>query len=245
MGIAIICSILTLSGGPKYLHQALDKLLLGFGINQQIMGIALTCVSIVTYGWFPRDMHANFSFQLGCLASSSYIRDPDILLKPRGHRNGLVLRKYCSYIYGVLAVCRVPGVVYREDYRLFSLLSAAGAFVLVLPARFEIPIDWWMDCNCQDKKRHDIYCPKLGAEEALRHFHWISGLSVFTWSTWYVISLKWKHASEDCDFNTAEEDQWTFGQILAVLMLLSCLTAAYDAFKGTSMSPAISVNRTG
>ena len=244
MGTAVICLILTLSGGSEYWHQALDKLLLGFGMNQLNVGIALTCVSIVTYGWFPRDMHANFSFQLGCLASSSYIRDPDILLEPRSHRKGLVLRKYCSYIYGVLAVCRVPGIVYREDYRFFGILSAVGAFLLVLPACFEIPIDWWMDCDCQDKKRHDISCSKLGDKEALRLIYWLSGLSVFTWSMWYVISLKWKHASEDCDFNTAGENQWTFGQILGVIMLLSCLTAAYDALKGTLISPAISVVRT-
>ena len=228
MGTAIICFVLTLIGGHEYWHQACDKFLLGLGMNQLITGIVLTCVSFLKYGWFPKDMHANFSYQLGCLASSSYIRDPHILLKPRSHRKALVLRKYCSYIYVALAMSLIPGIMHREDYRLFGILSASGPYLLVLPARGEIPIDWLMALpNSEDKRRYD---------EGTRLLHWLSGLFVFTWSMWYAISLKWKHASEDCDFSTTEEDKWTFGQILAVMMLLSCLSIAYDAFKGTLLA---------
>ena len=127
----------------------------------------------------------------------------------------------------------IPGIVHREDYRLFGILSVIGPCLLIIPARGEIPIDWFIDCNCQDKERHDISCSKLEMIKDTRLLYWLSGLLAFTWSMWYVISLKWKHASEDCDFNTTEEDQWTFGQILAVMMLVMCLSSAYDAFKGT------------
>lgn len=242
MGTAVICLTLTSNGGYGYWHQAFDKILLGLGMNQLIAGIALTCASLLTYGWFPKDMHANFSYQLSCLAASSYIRDPNILLDPRSHRSALVLRKYCSYVYVALIVCFLPGIIRNEKNIAFNSISAMSVSLLVLPAYGEIAVDWFIDCNCQDKRRRDIVCLKLDEIRDNSWRYWCSALFASTWSSSYVISLKWKHANEFCDLNTAAEDKWTYGQILAVLMLMSCLGTAWDAFKGMLSAQSSALN---
>ena len=234
MGISIICLKLTLNGRYRYWHQALDKILLGLGLNQQVTGIALTCASLLTYGLVPKDMHASFSYQLGCLAFSSYIRDPNILLNPHSHRKALILRRYCAYVHILMTLCLLHGVFLHMKDDLFSSLSTFEVGLQMIPTYFEIRVDWFTDCDCQDKRRHDIVCSKFDNFKSIGQLHWFPSIPAFALSMWYVTSLKWKHASEVCDFNTPEEDKWTYGQILAVLMLMTCLGTAYDAFKGMS-----------
>jgi hypothetical protein len=53
----------------------------------------------------------------------------------------------------------------------------------------------------------------------------------FVWTLVHILYLKFGHLP-DCDLSNVEEDQWTIGQLLAMVMLVGFMFPGFDAWAG-------------
>lgn len=236
--MVLLCSVLAILGNTSRFRQAADRFLLGLGVNQIITGVAMTCLLYAKFGIFPRDQHAVLAHRLGLLAYSSYIRDPGILSNTETHSRALRLRKIFATVYALLGMPLMTGFAaltftgrgarWLEDYMTIIISSCH-----VVGCMLEYHVDWRLYCPCSDKQAHESeLCSAQTGAVGLRLVRWMTGLASFALSLRYIILAKWRGGIGGCVFDSPAETEWTFGQILALSMLMTNIASAFDAFRG-------------
>jgi hypothetical protein len=204
----------------------LDALHLGLGLSQIIYGFALWVCAASIYGNDSQDLHAVLAYALSFLAAFSY--RPMRPAYRAQYRRVRSIRGGISWFYMMMLI--VTGLV-KNIRDLREARPERPGYDLSAYFGF-----WSMAFLSRDLMFENL---KKDVAEDSRHRSWhrlvmvplevLINVVPFSWTVVHILYLKFGR-SPDCNMRNSEEDQWTVGQMLSMLMLAASLFPGLDAY---------------
>ena len=201
--------------------EILKKTAGSLGITQFITSWAITICGLITYPHSTLDPHATMSVALALLGSSSHAIPfwlGEVHMKQASSRLRLGLCTVQSVV--LLAAClsrKKNEWVYDDSEQHVARYEVAVISVLILTFFWDLVL-------------YLSFLGKLKPVLAVRILIALFALICTIILIATVFGLKFK--LRDCDMNTGEDNQWTFGQYLALFVLLAPTWSALEAFLG-------------
>ena len=233
-------------------HYILSRTLLGLGMNQLVAGFAMyistliqyvnscsriagyiatfqkfSLIDIHRYGARSRDPHAALGFALASLSMFSQLQVT--IVQQRLVDVGVFIRSSAFLVY-VLALLITTCVGFNATHGVVDLVGACLGFGFGTAFVFQAFSDI-LTISFFGYMGHEA----MGAMYSLVPI--LAGVAISSLFTmWYLVrSLMLKfddEAAHGCNLNAAEENEWTLGQMFAVIMLVALLLPAVDASLG-------------
>ena len=204
-------------------YRILEKTAASLGITQIITSWAITICGLITYPHSILDPHATMCLALALLGSASHAIPfwlGEFRTKKTSSRLRLGLCVAQTLVLLIAFLVRKRSLnqrTYDDSNDHVNRYETSLIVFMVVTLVWDLALIWSSFGNGE---------PGCG----LRTTNILGAffLTIFYIST--VINLKWK--LRDCNMNTGEDNQWTFGQYLALFVLVAPIYSTLEAFLG-------------
>lgn len=218
-------------GNAVYMwHYISSELALSLGFNQIITGLALLICTLAKYNISSRDPHVSLARTLSLLSVASQALVGFNVQISQGTTSGI--RGWLSVLY-IYTFIIVNAIGFKKTHDVANLIGAVLlGFVISWPGLFDLVALMKEGSNSDSDE-----VPSRRTTRN-RNFAFASSLIVeavfVTYYTVRVFQLKYdSDTTGGCDLNTAEVNQWTLGQILALIMLVAPFLSARETYRST------------
>ncbi|KAK0311212.1 pre-rRNA-processing protein esf1 [Friedmanniomyces endolithicus] len=186
-------------------RRVFDLLLMGMGLNQLITGLALLICQWHKFGLGSLDPHAILAYTTTMLSAFSYAKVPP--LPDRPHVKSQLFRSLVFLIYLIIYIVRIAAWEHN-----------GGADVLWAWL-------WWREFRKTSTSKPGDDLSGLGLD-------YFSSLAATILALYSTLSLKFGAQNQwsECNLNSSSENEWTFGQVLAVVLLAAPVLPGVDAY---------------
>lgn len=228
-------------GMAMYLYYyMLEELTRIFGLNQIVIGIGLLICTLLKYGIYSRDPHASLAYALSSLSMGSQTCALLSLISSDVPVTDLQLWLPLPYSI-VLVICLGKGYKRRDDklgftaavYSLVFIYCTIGLAAGKALVKIMMPPKPMASRKSSSFARSRVLrLLKFAAACAIA----VESLAIYLAE---ILHLKydpaWIPGSSGCNMNTAAENEWTLGQIYAVIMLVVLLLPLKDVYDSTML----------
>lgn len=225
-------------------HDLSDSLLLALSVNQMVVSISLWASWLTTYGLQSEDYHVQIASGMSAASALSQFHVPWVLRRPR--YLGICMRLALSCIFFALHSVTLIVHMYSADQgplgmlTILFLLSTAFQYLVILITILRRHRDSTTGCGGCDIS----YDTKSSLSMTKDSHAMITAIVYLGISSNLSFALGWKYLdpywlTEPCSSNRAKENEWTFGNILAIGMLVALVLPAFDIQDSKSKSPTL------
>ena len=208
-------------------HRVLDKALLGLGLNQLVAGYALMVSNLWTYRSLSNDPHALLAMWLSGSSMIGQAMIPFVLQRP--NKSHAYFSLWASNIY--MLGLSIMGTVQAPMTLLWGS-TAVLASTVIFAATKSIR-DLLLDpAQVQSITEDRDSKPDISEIPLLQVVSFVIFGSAVIGGLIRALQLKFGRSKLGCDLNAAEENAWTLGQVLAVIMLLALVLPTLSAYWG-------------
>lgn len=226
--------LLSRTGGiaPHLWYHILTELALGLGFNQIITGLGLLICTLAKYPVSTRDPHATLAHSMSLLSMASQALVVPSLHYPRLEIINLRIWLTCLYTY----ISIIPSAIgLRKTHDVTDLVGAVlCGQVICLSAYFGAKADpprSPLEHRVQQAMGETLYRSASRKRKALLALTFAVGAVFSMYYLVRVMQLKFDpEYAGGCDMNTAKENEWTLGQIFALIMLAALLLPAREIY---------------
>ena len=227
------------SSHPKFefWHHVLGKVLEGLGLNQFVASLAMYASCLVVYGMHSENPNAVLAFYLIFLSLGSHLAV--LFVVPRPNKESAFYR-VCAQTLFYPAVVLTIYPTWASSFTGFAWLCyvcslgppLVFASLISLPAFSNRSLNLW---PLEDFIGPGTWTQLIQSIIGLVVCRITSGMYLYL-----AVDLKFGRQTPKsvCDLNSAEEKQWTLGQILSLFMLLVLVLPTFDAYWGKLQSYA-------
>lgn len=238
-------------------HRVLDTILLGLSLNQLVAGLGLWTCTVIAFQFKSGDPHAVLAYNMSAASSFSQLQIPYVLHKQgKARRSDRRIARLRRHLFDInLLLLLLSAVVQTEEtHNPSAMIGFAVALFFSYYARLVASqrVADYMDRKTKALEhtkwsRRPLHASLRGCRMLFRKFdtspvsRTMCSFSIsagFTlWALVVVIRLKLfphRFGYTNCDLNTEDENRWTFGQILAVLMIVAIVLPGFDTYFGES-----------
>lgn len=226
--------LLSKKGGiaPHLWYQILIELALGLGLNQIIAGLGLLICTLAKYPVSTRDPHATLAHSMSLLSMASQALVIPSLQFSSLEMTNLRIWLTCVYTY-IFIIPSALGL--NKTHDVTDLVGAVlCGQVICLSAYFGTKADpprSLLEQRVQRAMGETLYRSASGKRKALLALTFTTGAAFSTYYLSRVMQLKFDPGyAGGCDMNTAKENEWTLGQIFALVMLAALLLPAREIY---------------
>ena len=239
-------------------RNVLERLIIALADQQLVTGFAILVTGWIVYWGHFGSAHFTLVLYLSFLSSSSHLAAIITLRQYFGDHPGLAkLRLFCTWIFAGLLLVQsrplalfpflrlaMPWIFWTATWHLITIedREVHKANYKTIKRLASRSICWILRYNPSAKakdrwKRHTVYPRKV-----LHYLAFLTPFSVFVLQIFFasfgvalVLAQKFTPGGPDsnvCSLRSDEENEMGYGQILAILLLILPIIAAYEAYKG-------------
>ncbi|KAK0796524.1 pre-rRNA-processing protein esf1 [Friedmanniomyces endolithicus] len=202
-------------------RRVFDTLLMGMGLNQLITGLALLICAWHKFGLGSLDSHAVLAYTTSMLSAFSYAKVPPLPDKP--HVKSQLFRSLVLLVYLILYIVRIAA--WEHNGGADVLWVSFGAYTILAICQLLQAWLWWREFRKPSASKPENYLSGLGLDFS-------SSLIATILALYSTLSLKFGAQNQwsECNLNSSSKNEWTFGQVLAVVLLAAPVLPGVDAY---------------
>jgi amino acid transporter len=210
----------------------LEKTAASLGTTQFVASWAITICGLITYPHSMLDPHAVLCLALALLGSSSHaipfwlsdVGKSETKNRSRASRSSILRQGLCTAQSITLLGASAGRKMFMADRRAdYDSDDHVGRYEIVLGVLMVLSLLWDL---C-------LFWPLIkGAKRSGSIAIAVALYALISTIIFVSVVLNLKFKLRDCNMNTGEDNEWTFGQYLALFVLVAPTLTAFEAFLG-------------